>query len=75
MSRSAANATCWHAAWSAPPSAQPVARDSEADVVEKVDFLVDLMGLGAFREKLTGELSTGTRRIVELACLLASDPT
>ena len=32
------------------------------------------MGLGAFREKLTGELSTGTRRIVELACLLASDP-
>jgi branched-chain amino acid transport system ATP-binding protein len=33
------------------------------------------MGLGAFREKLTGELSTGTRRIVELAGLLASDPT
>ena len=32
------------------------------------------MGLGAFREKLTGELSTGTRRIVELACLLAQDP-
>ncbi len=53
---------------------QPVARDSEADVAEKVAFLVDLMGLGAFREKLTGELSTGTRRIVELAGLLASDP-
>src|SRR3546814_14667832 len=32
------------------------------------------MGLGAFREKLTGELSTGSRRIVELAGLLASDP-
>ena len=32
------------------------------------------MGLDAFREKLTGELSTGTRRIVELACLLAADP-
>jgi ABC-type branched-subunit amino acid transport system ATPase component len=53
---------------------QPVARDSEDDVAEKVAFLVDLMGLGAFREKLTGELSTGTRRIVELAGLLASDP-
>ena len=53
---------------------QPVARDSEADVAEKVEFLVELMGLGAFREKLTGELSTGSRRIVELACLLASDP-
>jgi branched-chain amino acid transport system ATP-binding protein len=54
---------------------QPVARDSEVDVAEKVAFLIDLMGLGAFREKLTGELSTGSRRIVELAGLLASDPT
>jgi ABC-type branched-subunit amino acid transport system ATPase component len=54
---------------------QPVSQESEADVAEKVDFLVELMGLGAFREKLTGELSTGTRRIVELAGLLASDPT
>ena len=54
---------------------QPVSQESEADVAEKVDFLIDLMGLGAFREKLTGELSTGTRRIVELAGLLASDPS
>jgi branched-chain amino acid transport system ATP-binding protein len=53
---------------------QPLARDSEDDVAEKVAFLVELMGLGAFREKLTGELSTGSRRIVELAGLLASDP-
>src|SRR3546814_12353579 len=53
---------------------QPVSRDSEDDVAEKVDLLIDLMGLGAFREKLTGELSTGSRRIVELAGLLASDP-
>ncbi|HVE93754.1 MAG TPA: ATP-binding cassette domain-containing protein [Acidimicrobiales bacterium] len=53
---------------------QPVSRDSEVDVDAKVEFLIELMGLGAFHEKLTGELSTGTRRIVELACLLASDP-
>ena len=53
---------------------QPVARDSEDDVAAKIDFLIELMGLGAYREKLTGELSTGTRRIVELAGLLASDP-
>jgi branched-chain amino acid transport system ATP-binding protein len=32
------------------------------------------MGLDAFREKLTGELSTGSRRIVDLACILAQDP-
>src|SRR3546814_15824738 len=32
------------------------------------------MGLEAFRQKLTGELSTGNRRIVDLACILAQDP-
>jgi branched-chain amino acid transport system ATP-binding protein len=53
---------------------QPVSVDSETDTATKVDLLIELMGLAAFREKLTGELSTGTRRIVELACLLASDP-
>ena len=53
---------------------QPVSRDSESRVGADVDSLIELMGLGAFREKLTGELSTGSRRIVELACLLASDP-
>jgi branched-chain amino acid transport system ATP-binding protein len=53
---------------------QPVSQESEEDVEETVDFLIELMGLGAFREKLTGELSTGSRRIVELAGLLASDP-
>ncbi|HEU5083987.1 MAG TPA: ATP-binding cassette domain-containing protein [Acidimicrobiales bacterium] len=53
---------------------QPAARSTDADVAEAVDLLIELMGLEAFREKLTGELSTGTRRIVELACLLASDP-
>ena len=52
----------------------PASLDSEADAAEKVDELVGAMGLGAFREKLVGELSTGTRRIVELACVLAQDP-
>jgi ABC-type branched-subunit amino acid transport system ATPase component len=54
---------------------QPVAQESEEDVESTVDYLIELMGLDAFREKLTGELSTGSRRIVELACLLASDPS
>ena len=40
--------------------ASPSRRDSEEDVADKVDVLIELMGLGAFREKLTGELSTGT---------------
>jgi len=52
----------------------PASYESELAVAAKVDELIDLMGLGAFRQKLTGELSTGTRRIVDLACILAQDP-
>jgi ABC-type branched-subunit amino acid transport system ATPase component/ABC-type branched-subunit amino acid transport system permease subunit len=37
--------------------------------------LVAAMGLGAFRDKQIRELSTGTRRITELACLVALEPT
>jgi branched-chain amino acid transport system ATP-binding protein len=32
------------------------------------------MRLGAYADKFVGELSTGTRRIVDLACSLAHDP-
>ena len=52
----------------------PASYESELAVWTKVDELIELMGLGAFREKLTGELSTGSRRIVDLACILAQDP-
>jgi len=36
--------------------------------------LVSLMGLDQFRNKQVRELSTGTRRITELACVVALDP-
>jgi len=52
----------------------PASYESELAVLGVVDELVELMGLGAFRQKLTGELSTGSRRIVDLACILAQDP-
>ncbi|MGQ0832315.1 MAG: ATP-binding cassette domain-containing protein [Microthrixaceae bacterium] len=52
----------------------PASYESELAVASKVNELIELMGLGAFREKLTGELSTGSRRIVDLACILAQDP-
>jgi ABC-type branched-subunit amino acid transport system ATPase component len=52
----------------------PASYESELAVAAKVDELVELMGLDAFRQKLTGELSTGSRRIVDLACILAQDP-
>ncbi|HEX4864780.1 MAG TPA: ATP-binding cassette domain-containing protein, partial [Acidimicrobiales bacterium] len=52
----------------------PASYESELEVADVVGDLIDLMALGAYRQKLTGELSTGTRRIVDLACILAQDP-
>jgi ABC-type branched-subunit amino acid transport system ATPase component len=53
---------------------QPATYESELEVAATVEDLIQLMGLSAFRDKLTGELSTGTRRIVDLACILGQDP-
>ena len=52
----------------------PAVGDSEAAVAERVEELIELMGLGAFRDKFTRELSTGSRRIVDMACVLAHQP-
>jgi branched-chain amino acid transport system ATP-binding protein len=52
----------------------PASYESETDLAGRVEALIELMGLGAFRDKLLGELSSGSRRIVELACILAQDP-
>ncbi len=52
----------------------PATYESELAASVRVDELIELMGLDAFREKLTGELSTGTRRIVDIACILAQHP-
>ncbi|MHB2024948.1 MAG: ATP-binding cassette domain-containing protein [Mycobacteriales bacterium] len=54
--------------------ATPAMRESELDVAFSVDDLIELMGLGAFRDKFVAELSTGSRRIVDLAMALAHDP-
>jgi branched-chain amino acid transport system ATP-binding protein len=53
----------------------PAVRDQEEDVAYSVADLIDLMNLGAFRDKFVAELSTGSRRIVDLAMALAHDPT
>jgi ABC-type branched-subunit amino acid transport system ATPase component/predicted MFS family arabinose efflux permease len=53
----------------------PHAYDSEARTTARVAELVELLGLGPHRSKAVRELSTGTRRIVDLACLLAHRPT
>jgi ABC-type branched-subunit amino acid transport system ATPase component/branched-subunit amino acid ABC-type transport system permease component len=52
----------------------PAVATSERWIDEQVTRLIDLMRLGAYADKFVGELSTGTRRIVDLACSLAHDP-
>jgi branched-chain amino acid transport system ATP-binding protein len=53
----------------------PAVSASEKVVDAEVTRLIDLMRLGAYADKFVGELSTGTRRIVDLACTLAHGPT
>jgi branched-chain amino acid transport system ATP-binding protein len=53
----------------------PWSYDSEAHISRRVAELVDLLGLAPHASKLVRELSTGTRRVVDLACLLAHRPT
>ena len=50
------------------------ARAVERRAQRAVDELIELMGLGAFHDKFISELSTGTRRIVDLACVVAFRP-
>ncbi len=52
----------------------PAVREMEDDVAWSVNDLIDLMGLGAYANKLVSELSTGSRRVVDLAMSLAHDP-
>jgi ABC-type branched-subunit amino acid transport system ATPase component/MFS family permease len=53
----------------------PSVSHTEHDVDENVERLLELLAITDFRDKLVRELSTGSRRIVDLACLLAHDPT
>jgi ABC-type branched-subunit amino acid transport system ATPase component len=41
---------------------------------ERARELLAMMGLERWRDKPTAELSTGTRRVVELACMIALEP-
>lgn len=53
----------------------PAVRIAEKAVQADVDDLIDLMHLGAFADKFVGELSTGSRRVVDIACSLAHKPS
>ena len=53
----------------------PFVADAEANTTARVEELLELLGITDFRDKLGRELSTGSRRIVDLACVLAHRPS
>ncbi|HZQ26217.1 MAG TPA: MFS transporter [Acidimicrobiales bacterium] len=52
----------------------PPVRRSERRVRLAADRLVELFELGTYRDKFVADLSTGLRRVVDLACVLAAEP-
>ncbi|RLE19382.1 MAG: hypothetical protein DRJ50_12255 [Actinobacteria bacterium] len=52
----------------------PMAYEAEQHIARRVDELIELMALGEYRYSFIRELSTGTRRVVDLACLVAHRP-
>jgi ABC-type branched-subunit amino acid transport system ATPase component/MFS family permease len=52
----------------------PMSFDDEQRLAGRADELMELMGLGRFRDSFVRELSTGTRRILDLACQVAHRP-
>jgi ABC-type branched-subunit amino acid transport system ATPase component/predicted MFS family arabinose efflux permease len=53
----------------------PEVAESEVEVAWSVHELIELLGLGAYRNKFVSELSTGSRRIVDLAMAIAHAPS
>ena len=52
----------------------PQARRAERRLRLRAERLIELLSLDAYRDKFVKELSTGLRRIVDLACVLATEP-
>ncbi|MFZ4717927.1 MAG: MFS transporter [Ilumatobacteraceae bacterium] len=52
----------------------PAVFDDEERTALRVHELIELMHLGDYRNSFVRELSTGTRRVVDLACLVAHRP-
>jgi branched-chain amino acid transport system ATP-binding protein len=53
----------------------PAVQQSEDDVAFTVEELIELLHLHAYRDKFVAELSTGSRRIVDLAMAIGHQPS
>jgi branched-chain amino acid transport system ATP-binding protein len=52
----------------------PQVRSGERKLQSRVDGFIELLGLTAYADKFVRELSTGTRRAVEVCCQMAAEP-
>jgi ABC-type branched-subunit amino acid transport system ATPase component len=52
----------------------PWSRRAEREKRHAVEAVISSFGLGRFRDHLTGQLSTGTRRVVDLASVVLAHP-
>ncbi len=62
-----------HSSFTAAALAWPTSGREERRKAAEATEIIDFLGLGGFAENTIAELSTGTRRIVELAALVALD--
>ncbi len=53
----------------------PAARNEEKEILAEAERIVAQVGMQAFAEKFASDLSYGTLRLLELACMLALRPT
>ena len=51
-----------------------VVRAREKELVARAEAILELLGLGEFRDRRLGALSYGTLKLLELGCALATDP-
>jgi branched-chain amino acid transport system ATP-binding protein len=49
-------------------------RQREKELTAHADAILELLGLGEFRDRRLGSLSYGTLKLLELGCALATDP-
>ncbi len=52
----------------------PPSNTEERSILERAEEIVDLFGMQAYTDKYASELSYGTLRLLELACMIALDP-
>jgi len=53
----------------------PSTREEDRRILDEAHRLVSLVGMDAFAEKFASELSYGTLRLLELACMIALQPS